>query len=309
MAGIITIITGVGLLLSGIFTIRYGLKHLLWKKLQLLLRTATNTPLRGIIVGIVAAALFQSSTAVSLITIGLVSAEYLSFRNALGIILGANIGTCSTVQLLTLSLPVEFLIPLLVLCLLLSIPKLTRYIGLTLTGLFSMFTGLSLLTMGLGSLPDMEMLLYVISLAETNAFHGIIAGILTTFLCQSSSAATAILMALADEDLINITTAAYIVYGNNIGSCLSSVVVSTVAPPAAKRVALSHVLLNILGVLLFLPVTNAMTALTLWFASDFASQIAIFHTLFNIISSLLVLPFLRQFSRLIEILVPSKKIR
>jgi phosphate:Na+ symporter len=172
-----------------------------------------------------------------------------------------------------------------------------------------MFTGLSLLTMGLGSLPDMEMLLYVISLAETNAFHGIIAGILTTFLCQSSSAATAILMALADEDLINITTAAYIVYGNNIGSCLSSVVVSTVAPPAAKRVALSHVLLNILGVLLFLPVTNAMTALTLWFASDFASQIAIFHTLFNIISSLLVLPFLRQFSRLIEILVPSKKIR
>lgn len=307
MTGILTIVTGVTMLLSGIFTIRYGLKLLLWKKLQLLLRTATNTPLRGILVGTAAAALFQSSTAVSLITISLVSAEYLSFRNGLGIILGANIGTCSTVQLLTVSLPVEYLIPFLVLCLLLTIPKRSRYVGLTLTGLLSMFSGLSLLTLGLGSLPDMDTLLYVISLAETNAFHGITAGILTTFLCQSSSAATAILMALADEDLINLTTAAYIVYGNNIGSCLSSVVVSAVAPTAAKRVALSHVLLNVLGVLLFLPLTGTMTALTARFSSDFPSQIAMYHTLFNVISSLLVLPFLQQFSRLIEILIPAKK--
>ena len=309
MTGIVSITAGVTMLLSGIFTVRYGLKLLLWKKLQLLLRTATSTPLRGILVGTVAAALFQSSTAVSLLTISLVSAEYLSFHNGLGIILGANIGTCSTVQLLTVSLPSETLIPLLVVCLLLTLLRRFRYIGLTLTGLLGMFSGLSLLTSGLGSLPDMNTLLYVISLAETNAFQGIVAGILTTFLCQSSSAATAILMALADEDLINLTTAAYIVYGNNIGSCLSSVIVSTVAPVAAKRVALSHVLLNVLGVLLFLPVTGTLTRLTAAFTSDFPSQIALYHTLFNVVSSLLVLPFLRQFAHMIELLIPNKKYR
>lgn len=309
MTGILSIAAGVTMLLSGIFTVRYGLKLLLWKKLQLLLRTATSTPLRGIIVGTVAAALFQSSTAVSLITISLVSAEYLSFHNGLGIILGANIGTCSTVQLLTVSVPAEALIPLLIVCLLLITFRRFRYIGLTLSGLLGMFSGLSFLTAGLGSLPDMNTLLYVISLAETNAFQGIAAGILATFLCQSSSAATAILMALADEDLINLTTAAYIVYGNNIGSCLSSVIVSTVAPVAAKRVALSHVLLNLLGVLLFLPATGTLTQLTAALTSDFPGQIALYHTLFNVLSSLLVLPFLRQFSRLIELLIPEKKYR
>ena len=305
MIGLFLVLIGISLLLGGIFTIRYGLKHLLWNKLQLLLRNATNTPLRGLLLGIIAAALFQSSTAVSLITIGLVSAEYLSFRNALGIILGANIGTCSTVQLMTLSLPLEYLVPLFGISLAFSLVRATRYFALTLTGFIGIFTGLALLSTGLGILSDTRLFNETISLAKTSSLHAMSAGILATFLFQSSSASTGVLMALAEEGMVNLTTAAYIVYGNNIGSCLSSVLISTVAPIGAKRVAVSHILLNVLGVLLFWPVTDIFTNILMCFTTDFPHQIALLHTLFNVLSSLLILPFIKQFASLVEQLVPS----
>lgn len=303
----LSFLLGVLMLIGGIFIMRTGLKKLFWHSLKTMIEGMTKTPWRSFITGTAAAAMMQSSTAVSLLTIGFVSADYLSFHQGLGIILGANIGTCSTVQLMTLSLPDTLYLPLLLGSSLgfLFIRRF-RYPFLALTGLFSMFIGMMVLSNSLGKLVAVHTVFEYLSFAHANPFYGILSGTLLTLLFQSSSAATGITMVLAADNLVDLTTAAYIVYGNNIGSCLSSLVIGAAAPLAARRVAISHFVLNLGGVLIFLPLTPLLILTTQTISSDFAAQIALFHTLFNILSSLAVFPFLRQYAQLIMFLVPGK---
>jgi phosphate:Na+ symporter len=287
---------------------RYGLQRALWHRLHYALVRLTLTSWRSLAVGTVAATLLQGSTAVSLITIGLVSADYLTFYQSLGIILGANIGTCSTVQLMTLALPERYLIPLLIILLITSlIWHRLRYILLGMAGLVSMFLGIGLTSQALAAISQFDTALAYIVAARSNPLYGIAGGIIITLLFQSSSAATGMLMLLANENIIDLTTAAYVVYGNNIGSCLSSVIVGAAAPLAAKRVAMAHILLNVLGVMIFFPITKMLIILATHLTVDFAGQVAAIHTIFNIISSLAVIPFLHGYAALIIHLVPDPK--
>lgn len=304
---VLSVVLGIGMLLGGIFGMRLGLKYLLWRRMQHVLQELTITPWRGMIFGTLAAAVMQSSTALSLITIGLVSAEYLSFYQALGIILGANIGTCSTVQLMSLSIPEQYFIPLFFLLVLVMLgSNRLRHIAMAAAGLLSMFIGLGILSDALGNLSELDTVIQYLMAAKKNPLYGILGGIIITVLFQSSSAATGILMVLASEGIVDLTTAAYVVYGNNIGSCLSSAVVGATAPLAAKRVAVSHIMLNILGVAVALPLTSLLTTAAIWITADFAGQVALVHTIFNIISSLAVLPIVKQYAQLIILLVPGK---
>lgn len=298
---------GLSMLLGGIFIMRYGLKKALWFKLHHVLANLTKTPWRGLLLGAAAAALLQSSTTVCLITIGLVSADYLSFRQSLGIILGANIGTCSTVQLVTVNVPVEYILPLIALVLLLTVYRKFRYLALAAAGLLSMLAGVDLLVRGISSISQFQEMAAYLVMAKEQPLYGIWGGIVATMIFQSSSAATALLMLLADMGLIDIVTAAYVVYGNNIGSCISSVVFSAAAPKAARQVALSHILLNVLGVAVFFPLTPLLITAAGWFSADFSTQVAVIHTLFNVLSSLMVLPVYNQFAGLICRLIPGRK--
>lgn len=305
---IIHILTGIILLLSGIFFMRLGLQKLLLHKFKHLLGQLTNEPWRGVLLGTMAAAVMQSSTAVSLLTIGFVSADYLSFYQGLGIILGANIGTCSTVQLMTLSIPSNFFLPLLATTVIIALTiKRLRYITMAISGLCSMFLGLTILSDALGTLSEMTTVIHYITAAKEMPLYGILSGMIITLLFQSSSAATGVIMVLASDGIIDLTTATYVVYGNNIGSCLSSIIIGAAGTIAAKRIALSHVLLNVIGVLFFLPLTNLLTTIATYITTDFAGQVAIVHTSFNIISSLAILPIIRQYANLIIFLVPSKR--
>jgi phosphate:Na+ symporter len=296
---------GLSMLLGGIFVMRWALKKALWRRLHAVLRGATRTPWRGLLLGTAAAALFQSSTTVCLITIGLVSAEYITFRKALGIILGANIGTCSTVQLVNLSIPSEYLFPAILIAILLSIYRKFRYFGIAAAGILCMFAGLNHLTEGIAGLSRLDQLTSYVVMANSQPMYGIWGGILLTTAFQSSSAATALVMVLADEGLLTITTAAYLVYGNNIGSCVSSVVFSAAAPIAARRVALAHILLNLLGVAVFYPLTPAFVWTVSYLSQDFSEQVAMLHTLFNLLSSLIGLVLIHQFAGLVERLTPG----
>lgn len=301
------LLLGVFLLVGGLLLLRRGLSRLLWYRLQKMLILATGSPWRGLITGTIAAALFQSSTAVCLITIGLVTAEYLTFRQALGVILGANIGTCSTVGLVGF-LNTEKLLPgifVTAACALLF--RKTRNIGLAAAGLLGMFSGLYLLSSGMTALQSLESVHRLLRLADSSVWHGILAGVLITFMFQSSSAATIMLMTLTENGVFSLATAACIVYGSNLGSCLSSVLVSSVASLAAKRVAAAHVLVNIVGILLFLPVTEQLVRITGYFTADPALHVATIHTVFNIVSSLAVLPIVGYFARLVEIIIPKNK--
>lgn len=301
-------ILGITFLLGGIFFMRLGLQKLLLNKIKHLLEQLTKQPWRSVLFGTFAAAVMQSSTAVSLLTIGFVSADYLSFYQGLGIILGANIGTCSTVQLMTLSIPDEVFLPLLLTTVIISLTiKKLRYIAMAISGLLSMFLGLTILSNALSNLSEMSTLIEYLVAANENPVYGIISGIIMTLLFQSSSAATGVIMILASDGIIDLTAAAYVVYGNNIGSCLSSIVVGAAGTLAAKRIAMSHVVLNILGVMLFLPFTHLLTKTATYITADFAGQVAVIHTIFNVLSSLAVLPIIRQYANLIIFLVPNKR--
>ena len=301
-------VMGIILLLGGIFFMRLGLRKLLFLKFKRLLAQLTQRPWRGVLFGTFAAAMMQSSTAVSLLTIGLVSADYLSFYQGLGIILGANIGTCSTVQLMALSIPADFFLPLLLFTVTITLLiKKLRFIGMALSGLLSMFLGMTILSDALGSVTEFTTVVDYLVAAKVNPLYGIIVGILITFLFQSSSAATGVLMILAGDGIIDLTTASYVVYGNNIGSCLSSIIVGAAGSLAAKRIAVAHVLLNVLGVVFFLPLTGLLTKTATSITADFAGQVAVVHTLFNVISSLAILPIIRQYAKLIIYLLPTKR--
>lgn len=302
------VIIGIALLLGGIFFMRFGLQKLLWTKLQTFLGLLTSTPMRGLLVGIVAAAFMQSSTAVSLLTIGLVHAQYLSFYQGLGIILGANIGTCSTVQLMTITMPEKFIIPLFLFFLLFTILcRKFRYFGMAISGLLSMFIGMSILSEALSNISEFTTIIDYLLASQENSIYAIVGGIIITLLFQSSSAATGVLMVLASDGIIDLTTATYVVYGNNIGSCLSSFIVGVTASLAAKRLAVAHILLNVLGVIIFFPITGILTKIATSLTADFAGQVAIVHTLFNIISSLAVLPIIHQYANLVMLLIPKKR--
>jgi len=301
-------VIGITLLLGGIFFMRFGLQKLLLHKFKHLLGQLTQRPWRAVLFGTFAAAMMQSSTAVSLLTIGLVSADYLSFYQGLGIILGANIGTCSTVQLMAISIPANFFLPLLLITMIVTLlVRKLRYISMAISGLLSMFLGITILSDALGSLSEFTTVIDYLVAAKENPLYGIIGGIIITLLFQSSSAATGVIMVLAGDGIIDLTTASYVVYGNNIGSCLSSIIVGAAGTLAAKRVAVAHVLLNILGVVFFLPLTSLLIRAATYITADFAGQVAVVHTLFNIISSLAILPFIRQYANLIIFLIPGKK--
>ena len=307
MSGWLALLIGITLLLGGIMALRNGLERVFGHKMRPFLLAAAGTPYRGLLAGLFTAAVLQSSTAVSLIAIGLVSASCLTFRQALGLILGANIGTCSTVQIMTFSLPAEYIIPGAAVALILTFFRPIRYYAMAVAGLLALFTALSLLGTGVKALLSESSLHALLLSANTEPLYALAAGIGVTFLFQSSSAATAILMTLAEEGLVHLTTAAYIVYGNNIGSCLSSLAVSIVTPPAARQVAVAHIFLNIIGVVIFWPMTNLLVHFTHWVTADFAAGVAFLHTLFNVLSSLLVLPFIHRFAQLIEWIVPGKR--
>lgn len=299
-------LSGTAMLILGLCLMRFGLKKMLWNHLKDLLMMFSLSPWRGLFAGIIASTLLQGSTAVSLITIGLVSAEYLSFYQALGIILGANIGTCSTVQLMSLPFLEELNYPVLIAIAGVGLlRKRTRSLAVALTGILSMFWGLRILYQSLNMLISVDSMLNYLTFNNSSPLYSILCGTLITFLVQSSSAVTGILMALADQGLIDLMTSAYIIYGNNIGSCLSSLLVGAAAPLAAKRLAMAHFVLNVLGAMFFLPLTNLLTTVIAEISTDFGWQVAMVHTIFNVLSSLLIMPFIKQYAKLITFLLPE----
>jgi phosphate:Na+ symporter len=306
MSCIFTLAGGICLLLGGLATMRYGLSRVFAGSMKHILAKLTTTPGHGLVVGTIGAAVMQSSTALTLITVGLVSAEYLSFFQGLSIILGANIGTCTTVQLLNFSWPQELILTSVIACGLLAvIAKKFRQIALAIAGMLCMLAGVNFLSNALGTLSSTDIVISWLA-AGHNPLYGIGGGILLTFLVQSSSAATGLLMVLAEEGIIDLTTAVYGVYGNNIGSCLSSLLVGVTAPLAARRVAVSHIILNVIGVMAFLPISGLLAKAATLITDDFSGQVAMVHTLFNIISSLIILPIIKPFGKLICFLVPGR---
>lgn len=297
---------------SALRVMRVGLEGFAQGRLPGLLRRCAGTPTRGIITGTALSAVLQSSSAVTAITVGLVAGGNLVFRDAVGIVLGANVGTTFTVQILTFSLW-NLAVP----CLALSLVGLAAAriwqrpkIGdssLALAGFAGILISLQVLVASLHPLASTPWFAEWLETAGEAAWLAVLTGCFASAMLQSSTATTVITMALTMDGLVPMQGAVAIVLGANVGTCATSVIAAIGQPRAAQQVALTHVLLNVAGAVVGLLLLGSFTSFITLLGGSMSRQVANAHTVFNIACTLLVWPFTRQFATLVEWLLPEQR--
>lgn len=294
-------LVGLILLLTGMKTLRYGLEKYAGSHFKQILNKLTATPLKSILCGIAATGLLQSSTALTVTAISFVDAGLINFENTLGLILGSNIGATLTPQLLSLpigKIMIWFILPALFGSWLLKSKK--KYLLFAFAGLGIMFLSLQILGSAVIPLAD-EPFFYAWLHQLNNSYpKSILMGTILSAVLHSSSATTGIVMILTEEGWLNLPTSLAFIFGANIGTCITALVVSFFASRAAQRVALFHILLNVFGVILFYPFLHPLANVLCFFSGNLSRQIANAHTLFNFASSVLVFPLLPYVSRLLK---------
>ncbi|MBF7083271.1 Na/Pi cotransporter family protein [Desulfallas sp. Bu1-1] len=309
MAIILGALAGLYMLLRGMQVMKGGLENLSRAKMRRVLATMTATPVTAALSGMLLTMLAQSSTAISVLAIGFVNAGLLNLVQAIGILLGANVGTCVTVQLISFNLYRLALPAATAGAALWLLGRNSPYgqAGRALFGFGVVFAGLWLMASALVPLQQAPWLTETLVSLGQSPVLAVLAGALASALLHSSAAATGIVMLLTNQQLISLPTAVALVLGNNIGTCFTAVLASLSGSRAGKQVAAAHVLLNLLGALLFLPLLEPFSALVEYTAGSIPRQVANAHTLFNIISSLVVLPVIYPFTALVRLIVPDDR--
>lgn len=288
------------LFIAGMTLLRSGLFNLSASKLQLTLTKLTDQTWKALLASIVMTAVLQSSSAVMVMTIGLISAGLLTFRQSIGIILGTNIGTTFTTEFITFQID-SILVPLAVIgaCMILFRRRNVRAIGMILFGIatvFSAMSGFKFLAKPLATLPLVQQLL-----TEMNESYllAIVIGATITAIIHSSSATTGIIMGFLSNQLVTIGAGIAVMLGSNIGTCVTGYIASIGGGKEARLCAFAHIWLNIFGVIAFYPFINALTLIAVQLADSPDIQLAHTSVLFNVVSSLLVLPFANQFAHFV----------
>lgn len=302
-------LTGLGLFLLGMKLLTTGLNRVTSSRLQRHLKRMKIHPLLGILIGIITTMLIQSSSGITVIIVGLVEANLLTLYQATPIIMGANIGTTITAQLIAFK--VGRLAPfILILGLILSFIKKRNKISLigeVLVGFSLIFIGMDLLSQGVTPLQDIKRFQEILSVLGDRPFLGMLMGFSTTAIIQSSSTGIAILQSLARSNAISITSALPILLGQNVGTCVTTLLASLSLSSTGKRAAFIHLLFNSLGVIVFFPFINLLSGVAIKLAPlSPARQIAHAHSLFNIISTLLFIPLIGFFVKAAEVCVQKK---
>jgi phosphate:Na+ symporter len=300
------------LFIFGMTIIRFGLFNLSANKLKTWLIKLTSTPLKGMLTGTFITALLQSSTAVMVITIGLISARIMTFPQSIGIILGTNIGTTFKTELITFDID-KILVPLAVsgALLILLKNKKARSIGMLLFGIASVFTamkGFELLAQPLTGMPFISK--FSLSMNDNIALS-LLTGTVITSIIQSSTAMTGIAMGFLTAGLLQLDAGIAIVLGANIGTCITAVIASIGGGRESRLAAFAHVWLNVFGVLLFIPLIPFLTRNAELLASQTDIQLAHISVIFNVATSVIVLPFATKFGEMILFLhdrAPKKTI-
>jgi len=291
---------GLMILLTGIKILRDGLEKFTGSYFQLVLQKFTATTARGFISGILATSILQSSTALTVMAISFVDAGLLSFQNTLGLILGSNIGSTVTPQLLSLPLKdfAIWLVPPGFLGFWLLKGKI-KFFCYALAGLGLMFFSLSVLESAMIPLAStsyfQERLLHL----NSSYLESIVAGTVLSAALHSSSATAGLVMVLTERGWLDLPTSLAFIFGANIGTCFTALIVSAFTSRSAQCVALFHVFVNVFGVLMFYPLLDPLTEMIRFLGGSLSRQIANGHTIFNILSSLMVLPLLPYISRLL----------
>ncbi|MEF9991424.1 MAG: Na/Pi cotransporter family protein [Paraclostridium sp.] len=308
---VISLMGGLGLFLYGMNLMAEGLEKSAGAKLKKIVELLTSNIFMGVAVGAFVTAIIQSSSATTVMVVGFVNAGIMNLTQAIGVIMGANIGTTITAQLVSFDLngmaPVALGIGI-ILYLFASKPK-TKNIAEILIGFGILFTGMDFMKAAVEPLAEYKGFTDLLITFGDHPILGLLLGFGITAIVQSSSASMGMLIALASQGLIPLSAALPILYGQNIGTCVTSLISSVGASSNAKRAAVMHLIFNVLGTAVFLillnkPVVNFVTNMD---PGDVARQIANTHTLFNIISVIILLPFTKFIIKLAVKLVPDKE--
>lgn len=293
------VIGGLGLLIYGIWEMSEGLHKVCGNRMRKVLSGLTNSPLRGVVVGTAVTSLVQSSSATTVMVVGFVNAGLMTLDQSLGIILGANIGTTVTAQLIAFKLT-DYALPIIglgTLTRLLASKKSYQHIGEFLLGFGILFLGLNILTKTVKPLGQFPLFNEVLITLSHNRILAVFAGMVVTAIFQSSSVTTGMILGLAIADLINLEAAIPLILGCNIGTCVTVMLASIGTSVSSKRAAVAHLMFNVIGVAVFFPFIGIFQSFIVHLSDSLARQIAYAHTFFNVINMLIFLPFLKAFSR------------
>ncbi len=306
-----SLLGGLALFLYGMQMMSNGLEAAARNKMKQILEKLTANRFLGVLVGAGITAVIQSSSATTVMVVGFVNSGMMTLQQAVWIIMGANIGTTITGQLIALDVgAIAPLLAFLGVALVVFIKKQkVHHYGLILAGLGILFVGMDMMSAAMMPLRESEAFISLMT-KFSNPFLGILAGAVFTAIIQSSSASVGILQALASSGLIGLGNAVYVLFGQNIGTCITAILASIGTNRNAKRTTIIHLMFNIIGTIIFTtvciltPLTDLIESLT---PDNVAAQIANMHTLFNIVTTLLLLPFGTYLAKLARKILPEKK--
>ncbi|MEJ6951653.1 Na/Pi cotransporter family protein [Natronospora cellulosivora (SeqCode)] len=292
------------LFLFGLEATKRSIKLLASENIEKLLSRLSANLFLAIITGTIITAILQSSSAVSIILISLLDAKLLTLKSAVGILLGANIGTTVTVQIISLPILNYYYIFIIIGIIIyfsgLIFNKKFRHAGSALLFLGLVFAALIMMTNYFKS-PGIKLLSdSLLKYSNANIYTAIILGTVITGIMQSSSAVAGLTVSFAINNLISLKTAVAIGIGSNIGTCITAFIASLIASKTAKSLALTHFLFNLIGVLFIIPFFSIFISFITYISNDLLRQIANSHTLFNIINLLIFIPFANKFILFLE---------
>ena len=310
VSGLLSLLGGLALFLYGMQMMSSGLEAAAGSKMKLILERLTANRFLGVLVGAGITAVIQSSSATTVMVVGFVNSGMITLNQAVWIIMGANIGTTITGQLIALdvgALAPPFAFIGVAMVVFVKMPR-AHHIGQIMAGLGVLFIGMEMMSSSMMPLRDSQAFVDLMT-RFSNPLLGIAVGALFTALIQSSSASVGILQALATSGAISFSSSVFILFGQNIGTCITAVLASIGTSRSAKRATIIHLMFNIIGTVLFtiLCILFPLADLVASFTPDApAAQIANMHTIFNIVTTLLLLPLGNQLASLAVRILPEQ---
>ena len=309
LTNIFSMLGGLALFLYGMNMMSNGLELAAGNKMKTILEKLTSNRILGVLVGALVTAIIQSSSATTVMVVGFVNSGLMSLTSAVWVIMGANIGTTITGQLIAID--ITAIAPLIAfigvaMIVFFKSKKLDAF-GSVIGGLGILFIGMETMSNAMVPLRTMPEFVGLISKFQ-NPFIGILVGALFTALIQSSSASVGILQALAKSGVMTLSSSIYVLFGQNIGTCITSVLASIGTSKNAKRTTIIHLTFNIIGTVIFVsismlfPFAHLVESIT---PNNVAAQIANVHTIFNVATTLLLLPIGTKLVDLAKMILPD----
>ncbi|NEU05714.1 Na/Pi cotransporter family protein [Clostridium senegalense] len=310
---IVSLFGGLGLFLYGMTMMGDGLENAAGDRLKSVFDKITSNPVKGVLTGAIVTGIIQSSSATTVMVVGFVNAGLMNLYQATAVIMGANIGTTITAQLIAFKM--DFLAPLCLaigaMIVLFSKNNKKKQIGNIVLGFGILFLGLDLMKNAMSPLADSPIFTTLILKLQGKVLLGVLLGAVMTAVIQSSSASTGILVALASTGALPLSVAIPILLGSNIGTCVTAMISSIGTSRTAKKAAVIHLLFNVIGTLIFIGFATQLANVvqTITPGNDAAAvkrQIANAHTIFNVINTFLLIWFIKPLVALVNRLIPGE---